>query len=209
MANLAEFRGKVARQVTTPLASILSKTRITPNFITWLGLALNIVAAAVIATNHLLIGGLMVFFAGAFDLLDGALARLNSQTTHFGALLDSTFDRISEAVLFLGLLALYIGSGDTPFLGLLAPYIGGGDAIIMVLIFLSLIGSFLISYIRARAEGLGLECQAGLFTRFERVIILMLGLMLSQILIALLILVVLSFITVGQRLVHVWKQTRS
>jgi CDP-diacylglycerol--glycerol-3-phosphate 3-phosphatidyltransferase len=167
--------------------------------LTWCALAISIIAAATIATNHLLIGGFLVLFSGLFDILDGALARLTNQATRFGALLDSTFDRISDAVLLLGVLALYIRSG--------------GSAEI-VLIFLAVIVSLLTSYVRARAEGLGINCPVGLFTRTERVIILALGLLLSplykfSILIALLLLVVFGFVTVVQRLVYVWRQTKA
>jgi len=167
--------------------------------LTWLALAISIIAAGTIATNHLLIGGFLVLLSGLFDILDGALARLTNQVTRFGALLDSTFDRISDAVLLLGLLLLYLMSGGTTE---------------MVLIFLALISSFLTSYVRARAEGLGINCPVGLFTRAERVIILALGLLLNQlykfsIFIALLIVVVLGFVTVGQRLIYVWQQTKS
>jgi len=131
--------------------------------------------------------------------MDGALARSTNQVTRFGALLDSTFDRISDAVLLLGLLVLYLINGGT---------------IEMVLIFLALVGSFLTSYVRARAEGIGINCPVGLFTRAERVIILALGLLLNplyelSILIALLLVVVLGFFTVGQRLIYVWQQTKS
>lgn len=75
-----------------------------------------------------------------------------------------------------------------------------------LLVFLAMVGSFLVSYIRARAEGLGIECQVGLFTRAERIIVLALGLIFNQVLIALLILVLIAFITVGQRLLYVWQQ---
>jgi CDP-diacylglycerol--glycerol-3-phosphate 3-phosphatidyltransferase len=167
--------------------------------LTWLALAISIIAAGTIATNHLLIGGFLVLLSGLFDILDGALARLTNQATRFGALLDSTFDRISDAVLLLGLLVLYVMSGGTTE---------------MVLIFLALISSFLTSYVRARAEGLGVNCPVGLFTRAERVIILALGLLLNplyefSIFIALLIVVVLGFVTVSQRLIYVWQQTKS
>jgi CDP-diacylglycerol--glycerol-3-phosphate 3-phosphatidyltransferase len=89
-----------------------------------------------------------------------------------------------------------------------------GSTIEMVLIFLALVGSFLTSYVRARAEGLGINCPVGLFTRAERVIILALGLLLNplyefSIFIALLLVVVLGFVTVGQRLIYVWQQTKS
>jgi len=194
--NLAEIRKIAARRITEPLMTILVKSRLTPNTLTWIGLAISIIAAGAIATSHFLIGGLLVLLSGLFDILDGTLARLTNRTTRFGALLDSTFDRISEAVLLLGFLVVYIRSGD---------------ALGVILIFLALISSFLTSYIRARAEGLRIGCPVGLFTRTERVIILALGLILNQfykysVLIALLVLVVLAFVTVGQRLVYVWQQ---
>jgi CDP-diacylglycerol--glycerol-3-phosphate 3-phosphatidyltransferase len=177
--NLAEIRKSAARQITGPIVAILSKSRLTPDALTWLGLVTNIAAAVAIAYNHLIVGGVLVLISGLFDILDGALARFANKTTRFGALLDSTFDRLSEAVLFIGLLVLYIGKDDI---------------LINILIFLAMVGSFLTSYVRARTE---------------RVIILVLGLLFNQIPIAVAILVVLSFVTVGQRIVHVWLQTRS
>lgn len=197
--TLTELRKTAARHITEPLMAILKRSRLKPNTLTWIGLAMSIIAAGTIATNHLLISGFLVLLSGLFDILDGALARLTNQTTRFGALLDSTFDRISDAVLLLGLLALYISSGGT---------------LEIVLIFLALVGSFLTSYVRARAEGIGIDCPIGLFTRAERVIILTLGLVLNQfykfsILIALLVLAVLGFVTVGQRLFYVWQKAKS
>ncbi len=205
MINLAKSRESAARWAAEPVAAILGKTRLKPNTVTWLGLGISIVAAGTIAADYLIVSGVLVLIAGLFDVFDGALARTTNQTSRFGALLDSTFDRISEAVLFLGLLALYvINFSPTGFV--FAPETE--RAVAIVLIFLALVGSFLTSYTRARAEGLGIECRLGLFTRFERVIILALGLLFKQILIALLILVVLAFITVGQRLLHVRQQAR-
>jgi len=160
-----------------------------------INLALNIVAAYVIATGHFLVGGTLVLVAGLFDLLDGALARFSGQTTKFGAVLDSVSDRISEAAILCGLLVWYIRQGTSP-------------EIVPVLIFAVLTGSFLVSYVRARAEGLGWQCPVGLFTRAERVIVLAIGLLINQILIALCVLVVFVSITVVQRLVYVWKQGR-
>jgi CDP-diacylglycerol--glycerol-3-phosphate 3-phosphatidyltransferase len=197
--NLAELRRMAGRLITEPLNTALVKSRLKPNTLTWCALAISLIAAATIATNHLLIGGFLVLLSGLFDMLDGALARLTKQATRFGALLDSTFDRISDAVLLLGVLALYLRSGGTTEI---------------VLIFLALIVSLLTSYVRARAEGLGINCPVGLFTRTERVIILALGLLISplykfSILIALLLLVVFGFVTVVQRLVYVWRQTKA
>ncbi|HEY4711101.1 MAG TPA: CDP-alcohol phosphatidyltransferase family protein [Dehalococcoidia bacterium] len=190
--NLIAIRRNLAYRITNPIIGILSKSGITPNALTIINLALNIVAAYVIATGHFLLGGGLVLVAGLFDLLDGALARFSKQTTKFGAILDSTVDRISEAAVLCGLLIWY------------APQ--EGASLKIVLIFVVLIGSFLVSYIRARAEGLGWQCQVGLFTRAERVIVLAIGLLINQIFIALCVLVVFVFITVVQRLLYLWKQ---
>lgn len=188
--NLAELRANLALRITNPVIGILSKSGIKPDALTFVGLAINVGAAYVIATGHFLLGGILILAAGLFDLLDGALARVAEKTTKFGAILDSTVDRISEAALFCGLLVWYM-PGELEIL----------------LIFAVLIGSFLVSYIRARAEGLGLECKVGLFTRAERVIVLAIGLLVGQfvdlaVVIALWILVVFVYITVVQRLVY-------
>jgi len=187
-----DLRKFAAAKITGPIVPFLSKTRLTPDTLTWIGLGITVIAAAMVSQNHLLIGGVLVLVAGLFDILDGALARFNNRTTRFGALLDSTLDRFSEALLLFGLLILYLN---------------GTHELEIMLIFGVMVGSFLISYIRARAEGLGIECQTGLFTRAERVIILALGLMLSQVLLTLIVLAAFTLITVVQRLVHVWRQT--
>jgi len=197
MAKLANIRKDLAYRFTEPLVRLLAKTSISPGAITWFGFLLTVGAAALITTGHLLAAGLVVLIAGCFDMLDGALARLTNQVTRFGAVLDSTLDRLSEAVLLIGILVIY--AGEQSITGILLASV-------------ALIGSLLVSYIRARAEALGLECQAGLFTRPERVIVLALGLLLNQIAhaltIALAIIVVFSFFTAGQRLLFVWKQTK-
>ena len=190
--NLIDIRRNLAYRITDPIVGILSKSGITPNALTLISLALNIVTAYVIATGHFLLGGVLVLVSGSFDLLDGALARFTKQTTKFGAILDSTVDRISEAAVLCGLLIWYVPQE--------------GASLKIVFIFVVLIGSFLVSYIRARAEGLGWQCQVGLFTRAERVIVLAIGLLINQIFIALCVLVVFVFITVVQRLVYLWKQ---
>jgi CDP-diacylglycerol--glycerol-3-phosphate 3-phosphatidyltransferase len=156
---------------------------------------LNIVAAYAIATGHFLLGGVLILGAGLFDLIDGALARFTKRTTKFGAVLDSTVDRISEAATLCGLLIWYVARE--------------GATLEIVLILAVLIGSFLVSYIRARAEGLGWQCQVGLFTRAERVIVLAVGLLINQIFVALCILAVFVFVTVVQRLVYLWKQQKT
>jgi phosphatidylglycerophosphate synthase len=191
--NLVDIRRNLASRITNPIVGILSKSGMTPNALTLINLALNIGAAYVIATGHFLLGGILVLASGLFDLLDGALARFTKRTTKFGAILDSTVDRISEAAILCGLLIWYLARGGR---------------LEIVLVFAVLIGSFLVSYVRARAEGLGWQCQVGLFTRAERVIVLAVGLLINQVFVALCVLVVFVFTTVVQRLVYLWKQGR-
>jgi len=200
--KLDKFRKTAADYLTRPAVQLLAKTAITPNAITWFGFLLSVGAAALIATNYgawyLFAAGFLVLVSGLFDLLDGALARHTNQITHFGAVLDSTLDRITEAILLLGILILFVREGST--IGIL-------------LVGIALPSSQMVSYIRARAEAAGLECRVGLFTRGERVIVLALGLLLSRIdyalIIALSAIVLFSLFTAGQRLLHVWHQTKS
>jgi len=192
MAKSSGVRRTVGNYLTQPAVRFLARTSITPSIITWFGFLLAVGAAALIVTGHLFAAGFVVLFAGFFDMLDGALARYTNQTTCFGAVLDSILDRLSEAVLLVGILL----------------YVGNQSSVAVLLVFLALFGSLLVSYIRARAEALDLECQVGLFTRAERVIVLALGLLLNQIVIALAIIVGFSFFTFGQRLIYVWQQTR-
>jgi CDP-diacylglycerol--glycerol-3-phosphate 3-phosphatidyltransferase len=195
---LAKIRHTLAQPLTEPVVRLLAKTDLSPNTLTILGFLLCIGVASVLATGHIFLGGFLVLLCGWFDLLDGALARLTGQTTTFGALLDSTIDRLSEAALLFGLLILYINHGS-----LQGP----------LLLFVVLVGSLLVSYIRARAEGLGLECKVGLFTRAERIVLLALGLILgatwgNALLVILWILAVGTMLTAIHRLYYVWQKTR-
>ncbi|HEY77595.1 MAG TPA: CDP-alcohol phosphatidyltransferase family protein [Dehalococcoidia bacterium] len=198
MAKLVGIRKTVGYYLAESPARLLARTPVTPNTITWIGFMLAVGGAVLIAVGQLLAAGLVVLIAAFFDIIDGALARLTGRATPFGAVLDSTLDRLSESVLLLGILVLYAGNGNVyPVL----------------LVAVTLVFSLLVSYIRARAETLGLDCQVGLFTRGERVILLVLGLCLSPVAgwalpVALLVILVFSFVTVIQRLVYVWQKTR-
>ena len=193
MPDLVGFRRNLGSRITRPALRILGKSGIRPDVLSAIGLAVTIGAAYLIATGHFFYGGVLILVSGFFDLLDGAVARFTGQTSEFGAILDSTFDRISEAAIFCGLLISFMTRGI---------------AWEIVLIFIALIGSFLVSYIRARAEGLGLECKVGLFTRAERVIVLAAGLLINQVIIAIWILVVLVYVTVAQRMLYLRRQTK-
>ncbi|MFC1979534.1 CDP-alcohol phosphatidyltransferase family protein [Chloroflexota bacterium] len=197
-ARLSGVRRTLASYLTQPTLGLLVRIHVTPGAITWIGFLVTAGASALIVTGHLFAAGFVVLGAGFFDMLDGALARYAGRVTLFGGILDSTVDRLSESVLLLGILVLYAREQSV---------------VLILLVFVTLVGSLLVSYVRARAEALGLECQRGFFTRPERVIVLALGLLLNQVfeslVIALAIIAVLSFFTFGQRLIYVWKQIKT
>jgi len=199
LTDLAETRHKLAERFTTPVARILSKTSVTPNTLTVIGFLVSVAAGVLIAKGYFLAGGLVVLFAGAFDLLDGPLARATGKTTKFGGFLDSTLDRLSEAAVLAGILAYY------------AFHEGTWESL---LAFGTFVGSVMVSYLRARAEGLGIKCEVGIFTRVERVIVMSIGLVFGQwfdlaIPIMLGIITALAFVTVMQRLIHVQRTEKS
>lgn len=188
------MRKSLAYYITHPAVSLLARTRVTPTALTWVGLLLALGVGALIGLGYLLAAGLVVLFAGFFDILDGALARRTGQTTRFGAVFDSTVDRIAEGATLIGITALFLVRGEPAWTVILAG--------------VAMLSSFLVSYIRGRAEAVKIDCQVGIFTRAERVIILALGLLIDQVLIVLAIITALSVITVIQRLVHVYRQTK-
>ena len=198
MINLQGLRRAIGKYFAEPLVKLIAKTPVTPNGLTWIGLLIAVIAAVLAATGHLFAAGWVVAFSGLFDMLDGALARFKNQSTRFGSVLDSTLDRVGEAVVFVGLTVFYLNHPS--LYGMLATG-------------LTLIGSQLVSYIRARAEAIDINCEVGVFTRPERIIILSLGLLLSQInpvlFIALGLMALLSWITAGQRLFYVWQKTKT
>ncbi|MEE9199680.1 MAG: CDP-alcohol phosphatidyltransferase family protein [Dehalococcoidia bacterium] len=193
-----EWRAKARQALSSgfsdPLAHLLAATGLSPNQVTVAGGLLNLGAGLAISRGYLTAGGVLVLAAGVLDLLDGALARVTGRKTKFGAVLDSTMDRLSEAAVLFGLLVLYTGLRSTPM---------------VLLVYATLVGSVLVSYIRARAEGLGISCEVGVLTRAERTIIMALGLLLGQVFPALLTMALLSYVTAGQRLMHVRRATRN
>ncbi len=182
------------RRMATLLVTPLASSGVTPNMLTVAGLLLSLVTAAVIAPGHFVAGGTLLLFAGIFDTFDGALARLTGKASVFGAFFDSTLDRIAEAGIGLGLLWYYTAHGST---------VG------TTLLYLVIVGSLMTSYARARAEGLGLECKVGLMARPERVIALGIGLLLGPAVTpwVLVLLAVSTWVTVLQRIAHIWRVT--
>lgn len=196
---LSGFLAERARALAARVAGVISRSGISPNTLTILGLFLNSVVAYFLANGQMVTGGALVLFAGAFDMLDGALARVTNNSSRFGAFLDSTLDRYSEAVIYLGLL---IHFARTP-----------GSEMETVLIYVVVVGSIMVSYTRARAEALDMKCEVGLLARPERVILLAGGLLLSQLyggalVIALWLLAIFTHITTLQRIFYIWMVSR-
>ncbi|HVH69181.1 MAG TPA: CDP-alcohol phosphatidyltransferase family protein [Gemmatimonadales bacterium] len=145
-----------------PLAAGLIRLHVRPNIITTVGTVLVVASATAFAIGWIRVGGFLVLFSGLFDMLDGRVARLGNMATTFGAFYDSTLDRVGEAALFSGI-AIYFVRGGVPARLL---------AVAMAACLLALAASLLVSYTRARAEGLGLTAKVGLAQRAERVLLL-------------------------------------
>ncbi|GAC1482641.1 MAG: hypothetical protein PVSMB9_08420 [Candidatus Dormibacteria bacterium] len=182
---------------------VFRQSPVTPNMLTLFGLAITAAGALLVAGGHLVVGGFVLLFAGLFDILDGALARAAKKVYRYGAFLDSTVDRYSEGVVYLGILIYLMGRRDTL------------DSIIVLI---ALAGSFLVSYVRARAQSLGFNCDVGVLARPERVVIIVAGLLLeplqfhswpSALTIALWILAIGTNLTAVQRVWVVWQQNRA
>ncbi len=165
MFEFERWGRRIIAPVVDPIARLLVTIGITANMLTVLGFFGNVFVAFLIVQRRLVAAGLVMLLAGVFDMLDGAVAREGQKSDRSGALLDSVMDRYSESVIFLGLLTHFFKTGH--FLG-------------VALTFMSIIGSLLVSYIRARAEGLNIECRVGLMQRSERIVLLSIGLMLSH-----------------------------
>ncbi len=163
--NIWTTTKKSAYNALNPIINLLVKMRMTPNGITTIGFVITIGAAVILIvgaklgyredTNYITWFGVVLLLAGLFDMLDGQLARRTEQMTKFGALYDSVIDRYSEMVMFFGI-TYYLVSYDYFLSGVFA--------------FIAMIGSIMVSYVRARAEGLGVECKIGLMQRPERVL---------------------------------------
>ncbi|MBU1701931.1 MAG: CDP-alcohol phosphatidyltransferase family protein [Candidatus Eisenbacteria bacterium] len=182
-----------ARSTIAPLAGWLGKRGVHPNTLTLLGLLFAGITAVLLAQGRLRLALIPYTLSGLADMLDGAVARATGRGSAFGAALDSTVDRVAEGVVLGGLL-----------LGLLnAP--PGGTVLCVSSILLFLISSFLVSYTRARAEGLGLECTVGWMERPARLVLLAILLLLgrSVLLPGLIILGLLTTWTVIQRMIHI------
>lgn len=180
---------KFGHLLDRPLYSLAKTFNVAPNAITIAGFIITVVAALTLVQN-LFLGGLLIILGGLFDMFDGVVARVNKRTTDFGAFLDSVLDRYSDAALFFGFAWYFLENNSMTSV---AVTIG------------TMIGALIISYARARAEGLGKSCQTGLMERTERIILMSLGALTGLILPIMWIMLVLTHITVIQRILHVRK----
>jgi CDP-diacylglycerol---glycerol-3-phosphate 3-phosphatidyltransferase len=188
---LRDYAKELLSQAIRPFAWALLRWHVTPNMVSVTGVLLNLVTALLVVLDRPLLAALMYLAAGGLDLLDGVLARMAKMATRFGAFLDSTADRISEGVVFAAI-AYHFAQGGQP--------VNAGVVV------LALLGSLLVSYTRARAEGLGLECKVGFVTRAERVILVAFGLLFGLLPQAIYLLVALTALTVAQRVLHTLRQ---
>jgi CDP-diacylglycerol---glycerol-3-phosphate 3-phosphatidyltransferase len=184
---------KIFSGLLNSIASFFIKLGFSPDLVTIMGVLGNILAAWFIANGNLIIGGLLVLFFGLFDAIDGSMARLIGEDTKFGAFLDSVLDRYSEIAIFLGIL-IYLLRVFNP--------------VTCILVFIATAGSVLVSYIRARAQSLGVDSKIGLLTRVERYLVIVPSLLLNRPEIGLWIIAVLGNITAFQRIWHVRQQLK-
>jgi CDP-diacylglycerol---glycerol-3-phosphate 3-phosphatidyltransferase len=188
---------KFGRQFFAPpvayVVGWLQAAGVTPNALTYTGFLLTAVTALLLAGGYFRWGALLLFIASFFDMLDGSLARATSQSSPFGAFLDSTLDRYSESITLLALAIHYSRIPET--------------RTELVLVFVILVGSLMVSYTRARAEALNLECKAGMLQRPERIVLLIIGLLTGWIQPILWIMAILTNVSAIQRIYEVYTLT--
>ena len=178
-------------KILNPLAKHLNRN---PNIVTVISPFIAVLAAYGFANHLLIIGTLAILLSGFLDVVDGAVARYHNKTSKFGAFLDSTMDRFADAIIYIGII---FGGYCDWFIGVLAIH-----------------SAITVSYVKARAESQGVECKVGIAERAVRMIILMIGAIIGYLTSSIyftytiIILVILSYITVGQRIYHVWRQLK-
>jgi CDP-diacylglycerol--glycerol-3-phosphate 3-phosphatidyltransferase len=190
------LRGSVTKWFERPAVSLLVALKFTPSAATFVGLLIAVIAAYFVYEGEFLIGGILVLVGSAFDLLDGGIARATGSVSKRGALMDSVFDRVSELAVLLGF-AMYFVSGP------------GESQLGVLLAFVAMSGSTMVSYVRARAEGLGVKGTAGFMTRPERVAILVVCLILGYPMAALWILGVGTPLSAAWRFIDAWRAIES
>ncbi|MAT95605.1 MAG: hypothetical protein CL608_00435 [Anaerolineaceae bacterium] len=190
--TLTDFMRANTKFIIDPVVTYLARYRFSPDGLTVVGMLAHFLFAWLIAGGHMTWAAVAIFFIAPLDAFDGALARkLGRKQGGFGAFLDSTLDRLAEIILFGGFILFYMRQENAVMLGVA---------------YLAITGSIMVSYARARAEALGYDCKVGIASRVERYFV-MIGLLLFNLPdVALIILAAATYITVGQRMYHVWLQ---
>jgi CDP-diacylglycerol---glycerol-3-phosphate 3-phosphatidyltransferase len=183
--------GASGKRIVDSLVIWLSKLRIHPNILTLIGLLINVFATVLFAKGLFFWAGLVIIFAGLFDIVDGEVARRTGRVTKFGAFFDSVIDRYSDMVLLLGLMIWYAKLAQIFYLSLTG---------------LVLMGSVLTSYTRARAESLIPACKVGFLERPERIVLLIIGALTNRMAAVLWVMAILSNWTVFQRIWYTWRE---
>ena len=188
--------------LTQPVVNFFIRLEINPNLFTTLGFIVSVISAFVYGAGSYRIGGVLILLGGTFDIIDGRVARATERVTKFGALYDATLDRYAEVIVFFGLGYYFV---DLAWTGEMNAYLAFTAS---MAVFLSLGGSVMVSYVRARAEGLGFECKVGIMQRPERIVLIGLSSLLHVyfLILALMVVAVLSNYTAIQRLIHIWVQ---
>jgi len=191
---LSERLRALTANLMRSVGATLGRTGLSPDFFTVLGFVAVVADSVVIALGYLQLAGLLLVVSLLLDALDGAVARATGQVSAFGGFLDSTLDRWAEVALFFGMGVALSRSGSP--LDLIFGY-------------WAICGSLLVSYTRARAESIGVSCKEGLFTRFERMTVVVLGLLTTWRALAKAIIALLATLTALQRLWYVWRQSHA
>lgn len=191
---ISEPIGQAVRQYMLGVGRAFARIGVSPNMATLIGFGLNVIVAVVLASGNPRIAGVLLLVASAFDMVDGAIARSTGQMSTFGGFLDSTVDRYSEIVVYIGLLVWLNTTGD--------------DHLGSLLVLVTATGALMISYARARAESIGHKASVGLVARPERVVLLAICLIFNIPMVALWILAVATHLTAVWRMIHVWRVTR-
>lgn len=186
-------------RLISPIINYFIKRQLNPNHFTTIGLIISIISAYFFAIGALRLAGALMLLGGTFDIIDGKVARATNRVSKFGALYDSTLDRYAEVTIFFGL-AYYFVHSDW-MVGRIDLSLLGAVAVCM-----ALGGAVMTSYVRARAEGLGLECKVGTMQRPERVVLIAFAAIFHKVVLVIVILIVAIFAnyTAIQRLYHVW-----
>ena len=187
--SLTDWARVQASVITMPIARAVGRLGVHPNTLTVIGMLLQVGVAGVFGLGYIKLGGWLLLIVAPIDALDGALARALGKQSRFGAFLDSTLDRIADAVLILGLTTHYLSQEMY---------------VLVTLLLISLVAAMMVSYIRARAEALGFSCKVGLLTRMERILLIAVLSALGLPLPMAWALTVLSVFTVVQRIVHIY-----